>query len=134
MAKLTIIEGVGPALSAKLAKGGVRSTEALLAAGATKAGRKSLAERAGIDPKRVLKFVNHADLMRVKGVGGEYAELLEASGVDSVPELSNRNPENLAARMARENAAKKLVRAVPSAKMVARWVAQAKGMGRAVHY
>ena len=134
MSKLTTIEGIGPALSERLAQSGVRSVKALLKTGATAAGRREISEKSGIDERRILRFVNHADLMRIRGVGGEYAEVLEASGVDTVPELSMRNPENLAKRIADENAAKKLVRVVPSASKVAAWVSQAKVMDRVVSH
>ena len=132
MGKLTTIEGVGPVIANQLKGAGIGSTDTLLKAGATSAGRRVLAQKARLDEGRVLKFVNHADLMRVKGVGGEYAELLEVSGVDSVPELANRNAEILARRMADENKRRKLVRAVPSAKVVTKWVSQAQRMTRVV--
>lgn len=132
MSKLTTIEGIGPALAARLEGVGIRSTGALLKKGATAAGRREIAEQAAIDPERVLKFVNHADLMRVKGVGGEYSELLEAAGVDSVPELAVRNATNLAAKMAEVNMTRKLVRSVPSAAMVTGWVDQAKNLDRII--
>lgn len=132
MSKLSTIEGIGPALAERLQQAGIRSTEALLKSGATPAGRREIAEKTGLDTKRVLEFVNHADLMRVNGVGGEYSELLEAAGVDSVPELATRNATSLAAKMVEVNLARKLVRAVPSTSMVADWVAQAKGLPRVV--
>ena len=103
MAKLETIEGVGPAISAKLEEAGIGSCEALLKAGGSKSGRAGIAEKSGVSEGQVLKFVNHADLMRVKGVGGEYAELLECSGVDTVPELAQRNAANLTAKMAEVN-------------------------------
>ncbi|MBM4184932.1 MAG: DUF4332 domain-containing protein [Gemmatimonadetes bacterium] len=134
MSKLDTIEGIGPALAAQLAGAGVRSVDALLQSGGTPAGRRELAARSGIDERRLLKFVNHADLMRIKGVGGEYAELLEAAGVDSVPELAARNAENLVRQMREVNAARKLVRAVPSSKSVAKWVTQAGKLPRAVNH
>lgn len=134
MSKLTTIEGIGPAMSSKLKEGGIRSINALLEAGATPGGRKEVSTHCGIPAGQILKFVNHADLMRIKGVGGEYAELLEAAGVDSVPELAMRNPTNLAARMMDENAKRKLVRLVPSAATVAKWVDQAKRMERVVRH
>jgi predicted flap endonuclease-1-like 5' DNA nuclease len=124
MAKLTTIEGIGNILAKKLKANGVGSTDTLLKKGATKKG--------GIDEGRILKFVNHADLMRIKGVGGEYAEILEAAGVDSVPELARRKARNLASTIASVNATKKLVRAVPTEKRVASWVAQAGKLGRIV--
>ena len=132
MTKLTTIEGIGPAFEEKLNQAGVTSCEQLLEKGATKAGRDEIEKATGIDHSRISRFVNHADLCRIKGVGGEYAELLEASGVDSVPELAQRNAENLAAKMAEINETKKLVRALPSAKAVDEWVAQAKSLPRVV--
>ncbi|MFK7913685.1 MAG: DUF4332 domain-containing protein, partial [Pseudomonadales bacterium] len=100
--------------------------------GATAAGRAAIVEASGMDKSRILRFVNHADLCRVKGVGGEYSELLEAAGVDTVPELAQRNADNLAAKMEEVNAEKKLVRAVPSAKQVTGWVEQAKTLPRVI--
>ena len=132
MAKLTTIEGIGVTLERKLKKGGIGSTDSLLKKGATKKGRVEIATACKIDEGRVLKFVNHADLMRVKGVGGEYAEILEAAGVDSIPELSRRKPANLAGKMAEVNKKKKLVRAVPTEKRVTDWVKQAGKLGRVV--
>lgn len=132
MAKVETIEGVGPALAEKLAAAGITSCEALLEAGATKQGRAEIAQKSGISEQQLLKFVNHCDLMRIKGVGGEYAELLECAGVDSVPELAQRNAANLSAKMAEINEQKKLVRAVPSEKDVAKWVAQAKELPKVV--
>lgn len=132
MTKLTTIEGIGPVLEEKLNAAGIDSVEKLLEKGATKKGRTEIEQASGIDHSRISRFVNHADLCRVKGVGGEYAELLEAAGVDSLPELAQRNAENLAAKMAEVNEAKKLVRALPSAKTVADWVEQAKSLPRVV--
>ena len=134
MSKLSTIEGIGPAIEARLKAAGIRSVAALLKAGGTSSGRKEISENAEIAEGQLLKFVNHADLMRVNGVGGEYAELLEAAGVDSVPELAQRNPENLAKQMAQVNAARSLVRAVPTAARVVKWVREAKTMGRAVFH
>lgn len=132
MSKLETIEGIGPAISAKLAEAGVGSCEALLEQGATKKGRAQLAASTGLAEKQLLRFVNHADLMRIKGVGGEYSELLEAAGVDSVPELAQRNAASLAAKLAEANEAKRLVRAVPSESQVAAWIDQAKSLPKVV--
>ncbi len=134
MAKLTTIEGVGEVVARKFKKAGVGSVEALLKKGSTPAGRKALAAATKMDPKKVLRFVNHADLMRVKGVGGEYSELLEAAGVDTVLELSKRSAANLHAKMGEVNAKKKLVRQLPALSQVQNWVAQAKKLGRGVSY
>ena len=95
MASISSIEGIGPKFSEKLAEAGVKTTEKLLEAGASKSGRKKLAEASGIDEKKILRWVNMADLFRIKGVGEEFSDLLEAAGVDTVKELRNRNAENL---------------------------------------
>ncbi|MGH8932022.1 MAG: DUF4332 domain-containing protein [Egibacteraceae bacterium] len=134
MTKLEAIEGIGPAYAAKLQDAGVESVEALLQTGANRAGRKQLADQTELSPELILRWVNHADLFRIRGVAGEYAELLEAAGVDSVPELSRRNPDNLAKGLAEANERRKLVRQVPSAKQVASWVNEAKTLERAVHH
>ena len=132
MAKLTDIEGVGPAYSQKLKKAGVSSTDALLNKGATAKGRQAIADKSGISGKRILRWVNHADLFRLDGVAGEYAELLEAAGVDTVPELAQRNAENLYQKLVEVNEANKLVRVVPVQTQVAQWVEQAKNLPRIV--
>lgn len=134
MAKLDTIEGIGPALSEKFAQAGIATCEALLEAGGRRDGRTELAGKTGLSEARILKLVNCADLMRVRGVGSEYSELLEAAGIDSVPELAQRNASNLADKMAEVNKGKKLVRSVPSAKVVEKWVAHAKTLPRAVHH
>lgn len=120
------IEGIGPAYRAKLAKAGIHSPAELLEKGGSAAGRKSIVEGTGISNKRILKWVNMADLMRIPGVTGQFAELLEAAGVDTVKELRNRNGENLASTMKDVNAAKNLTPSVPSAKDVMGWIEKAK--------
>jgi len=132
MTNLLEIEGIGPANAARLEKIGVTSIEQLLRDGATPAGRRKIATDSGIDDGKVLEWVNHADLMRINGVGSEYSDLLEAAGVDSVPELATRNPENLHAKMIEVNAARKLVRREPSLSETQRWVAEAKTLDRIV--
>jgi len=134
MAKLMEIEGVGPAMAEKLGGAGITSTDDLLSKGATKAGRKTIADDSGIDEKRILKWVNMCDLFRIKGVGEEYADLLEASGVDTVPELAQRNAVNLVARMTEVNSEKKLVRALPNESTVEDWVKQASELPRKIEY
>ena len=134
MTKLSMIEGIGEIHEEKLKAAGVSSVEALLAAGATRKGRTGLAEKSNISEKLILKWANHADLARIKGIGGEYAELLEASGVDTVPELAQRKPDHLHARMAEVNEVKKLVYKLPTAAQVADWVAQAKELPRVMNY
>ena len=128
------VEGIGPAFAAKLQAAGVATVEGLLTAGGTAQGRATLAEQTGISDGLILEWVNHADLFRLNGVGSEYADLLEAAGVDSVPELAQRNAANLTARLAEVNEQKSLVRSVPSESQVAGWIEQAKGMERAVHH
>jgi len=122
------IEGIGPAYADKLALAGIKTTEALLNACNNAAGRKTTAEQTGLSEPQILKWTNMADLMRITGVGSEYAELLEAAGVDTIKELRNRNAENLAASMLEVNNQKSLTRIVPSASVVSSWVDQAKGM------
>lgn len=132
MAKLTTIEGIGPRVAGKLRRAGIGSTDSLLNAGATKAGRQRICRDCGLEEAEILTWVNHADLMRVRGVGREYAELLEAAGVDSVPELRRRNSVNLATRMQEVNRTKRLVRQLPGPGTVAKWVAQARALERIV--
>lgn len=134
MAKLTEVEGIGEVYAQKLADAGVMTTEALLEKGATPAGRRELAEASGISGKLILEFANHVDLFRVKGVAEEYADLLEESGVDTVPELAQRNPANLHQKMAEVNAEKNLVRRLPALSQVEDWVAQAKELPRVLTY
>ena len=134
MTALTNIEGIGPAYEEKLKGAGIDSCEELLEKGATPTGRNEIISASGVSAILVLKFVNHADLCRIKGIGGEYAELLEAAGVDSVPELAQRNADNLTGKMGEVNESKKLVRALPSAKKVAAWVDQAKVLPRVVSH
>lgn len=120
------IDGVGPQIAVKLKAIGVRTTTTLLEKAKNPRGRKALAAASGIEESKILKFANIADLMRVRGVGEEYSELLEAAGVDTVRELKNRNAANLTRAMSEINAARKLVRLPPSEKIVTKWIAQAK--------
>jgi predicted flap endonuclease-1-like 5' DNA nuclease len=128
------IEGIGPVYAEKLKAAGLTTTGALLEAAKDPKGRKAIAESTGIDESRVLKWANMADLMRIKGVGEEYSELLEAAGVDTVKELKMRRADNLAAKMAELNEAKKLVRQLPSEKQVAEWIEQAKALPAVLSY
>jgi predicted flap endonuclease-1-like 5' DNA nuclease len=134
MAKLLEIEGVGEVYVRKLKAAGVGSTSALLKAGATPKGRKELAEASGIGEALILEWVNHVDLFRIKGVGEEYSDLLEEAGVDTVPELAQRKPDNLLGKMTTVNKTKKLVRRLPVLKQVASWVEQAKKLPRVISY
>lgn len=132
--KIIDIEGIGEKYAQSLEKVGVKSPEALLEAGATPAGRKKLAEETGISPTLILKWVNHADLFRIKGVGPQFAELLEAAGVDTVKELKHRVPANLTKKMLETNEAKNLANRVPSEKEVTEWIAEAKTLEPKVSY
>jgi len=134
MAKIIDIEGIGPVYAEKLMAVGVITVNKLLKIGATPKGRDELAEKTGISGNQILEWVNHADLYRVKGVAEEYSDLLEEAGVDTVPELAQRNPENLYAKLVEVNDLKKLVRQLPSQRQVADWVEQAKVMPRMIHY
>jgi len=131
MTALLNIAGVGE-YADKLRTAGVRNTDALLHAGATRTGRKALAAQSGVEHALILKWINYADLLRIRGVTGEYAELLQAAGVDTVGELARRNPTHLAASLAEVNAQRNLCRVVPSHKRVAGWIEQAKALPRVV--
>ena len=126
------IEGIGPAYAEKLRGAGIGTIEALLEQGATAESRAVLVDQTGIDGVRVLRWVNHADLLRVVGISPDSAELLEAAGVDSVPELAQRNVENLVTALTETNEARNLVRQVPSAAEVTDWIEQAKALPRLV--
>ena len=134
MAALSDIEGIGAAYAAKLGEAGLRTTDDLLAAGGAREGRAAIAEKTGIAAGLILEWVNHADLYRIKGVGSEYADLLEAAGVDTVVELARRNATSLQAKLFEVNEQKKLVRVVPTESQVAAWIKQASGLDRAVHH
>ena len=124
--KIETIEGIGPAFAKKLRQTGIRSTGELLKKGAAKKGRQAIAEATGISETLILEWVNLADLMRIKGIGEEYSDLLEETGVDTVKELRNRKPENLLKAILDVNAQKNLVRRPPSLALVQNWVEQAK--------
>lgn len=134
MAKLEKVEGIGDVYAGKLRKAGVRSTNSLLKKGASPLGRKDLAVASGIDGTLLLEWINHCDLFRIKGVSEEYADLLEEAGVDTVPELAQRNADNLYQKIVEVNEMKNLVRRLPTAKQVASWVDQAKKLPRIIQY
>jgi predicted flap endonuclease-1-like 5' DNA nuclease len=134
MARIIDIEGIGPATAEKLRESGVRSTRTLLRRGGNAKGRKELASLTNIDEAKLLEWVNHADLFRIRGVGSEYSELLEAAGVDTVPELRQRNPASLYDMLVRANEENHMVRKLPTARQVAEWVEQAKSLPRAIDY
>ena len=122
------VEGIGKGFAEKLKALGVRTTDQFLERAKDRRGREALAAELGIDEGRVLRWANHCDLYRVRGVAGEMAELLEAAGVDTVRELARRVPANLAEAMEAANGRRKLVRVVPGETVVAKWVEEAKGL------
>lgn len=132
--KIIDIEGIGTVYAEKLIAAGINTTEELLAKCAKPAGRKALEEATGISGKLILTWTNHADLMRIDGVGPQFSELLEAAGVDTVKELRNRVPANLQPKLEEVNAQKNLVNRVPAVKEVEKMVAQAKALPPCVEY
>lgn len=134
MAKIEEIEGIGAAYAEKLGQAGIATSETLLEQGATPAGRKKIGETTGISETLLLRWVNHADLFRISGIGQQYAELLEAAGVDSVPELAQRNAANLHQKLVEVQEQKKLTGRVPAQSQVEDWIQQAKQLPRTVSY
>lgn len=132
--KVEDVEGIGPTYGEKLREAGINDTDALLAGCKTKSQRSELAEKTGISDAHILKWANMVDLYRITGVGSEFAELLEASGVDTVPELAQRNAANLSEKMIEVNDAKSLCRRTPTAADAEKWVAEAKTLPRALEY
>lgn len=132
--KIEDIEGVGSAYAAKLREAGVCTTEQLLEKCAQKKGREKLSEETGISEKLILKWTNHADLFRIKGVAGQFAELLEAAGVDTVKELRHRVAANLYAKLVETNEAKNLCNRVPAEIEIQRMIDQAKELPPVVCY
>lgn len=134
MASILKIEGIGEVYRGKLVAYGIKTVEVLLKQGASSYGRREIAEGTGISSGLILEWVNHADLWRIKGVSEEYSDLLEEAGVDTVVELAQRNADNLYLKIKDVNMTRKLVRRLPSARQVADWVSQAKGLPRVVTY
>ena len=134
MATLLKVEGIGEIYAQKLREAGIATTQALLEQGASPQGRTKIAEKTGISGTLILEWVNHVDLFRINGVGEEYSDLLEEAGVDTVPELAQRNPENLHQKLVDVNQAKKLVRRLPTQAQVSDWIEQAKRLPRMVTY
>jgi hypothetical protein len=131
---LTDIDGIDGEIAAILKSVGIRSTGRLLETARTVKGRKLLAAKTGLSEKSLLNWANVADRMRIKGISREYAELLRVAGVDTVKELKYRNPCNLAKAMAEANKRQKLVRMLPSEKVVARWIDHAKKLQIKISY
>jgi predicted flap endonuclease-1-like 5' DNA nuclease len=131
---LKYIEGIGEAYRQKLRQAGIRNVDELLDKGSTPRGRQEIADTTGISEKLLLRWLNEADLYRIRGIGKEYAELLEAAGVDTVPELAQRVPAHLLEAMGAANAQKKLVRHLPALTQVESWVTQARELPRKISY
>ena len=134
MSSVIDIEGIGEIYARKLHEAGVATMEELLQQGATPAGRKELVQKTGIGDRLILKWVNRADLFRVKGIGEQYSDLLAAAGVETVLELAQRRADHLHQKMVETNQAKRLVRVVPGPEQVAEWVQQAHKLPRVVSY
>ncbi len=134
MTSIMDVEGIGPIYAENLKAQGINTTEALLQTGATAKGREQLAGATGISEKLILAWTNKADLFRIKGVGEQFSDLLEAAGVDTVVELSKRRADNLTAKLAQVNEEKKLVRRLPTESEVAGWIESAKSLPRVMTY
>ncbi len=132
--KIEEIEGIGAAYAEKLQAAGVNTTEKLLEKGATRKGREELAEATGISEKLILKWVNHSDLFRIKGIAGQFAELLEAAGVDTVKEFRHRVAANLQPKLVEVNEEKNICNRVPSVTELEKMIAQAKELDPVVTY
>jgi len=128
------IDGVDSAAAAKLKAVGIRTSDKLLDAAKSLQGRKMLSEKTGIDERNLLRLANKIDRMRIKGIGQEYADLLQIAGVDTVRELTYRNPKRLAERMKAINDKRKLVRVLPSESTVGRWIEHAKKLPLKITY
>ncbi len=128
MASIAAIESMDQRDATKLRKAGVRTTDALLKTAATRTGRRRLAREAHLSESEILSWVNRADLMRIKGIGSEYADLMEAVGVDTIRELRRRNPDRLLTAMTEVNVRRRLIRRLPTNGMVAGWIEAAKGI------
>ncbi len=128
MASIAAIESMDQRDATKLRKAGVRTTDALLKTAATRTGRRRLAREAHLSESEILSWANRADLMRIKGIGSEYADLMEAVGVDTIRELRRRNPDRLLTAMTEVNVRRRLIRRLPTNGMVAGWIEAAKGI------
>lgn len=134
MQKITKIEGIGNIYAERLHRCGIDFQEQLLERCAQPNDRKQVAEAAGISNQLILKWVNQADLARIHGIGEEYAELLERVGVDTVPELAQRNSENLSLKMEAANDKLHLVRQLPTRQLIQRWIEEARHLPRVINY
>jgi predicted flap endonuclease-1-like 5' DNA nuclease len=134
MATITEIEGIGEVYAVKFRAAGVRTTDALLERGRTPKGRMELASMTGFSEQTILEWVNRADMFRVRGIGAQYSDLLEAAGVDTVKELAMRNAQSLIETLAKVNAEKNKVNKLPSSSQVKKWIQFAKTLSTGVEY
>ena len=125
MASISAIRAIGHRDATKLRKARVRTTDALLNQAATRKGRADVSERTGIPTADLLRWAQQADLMRIKGVGSEYADLLAGAGVDTIKALRRRNAANLMAAMSQVNAKRRIVQRLPTVEMVQGWIDEA---------
>ena len=132
--KIEQIEGIGAAYAEKLNAASIKTTEDLLEKCAARKGRLAIAEETGISAKLILKWTNHADLFRINGIAGQFAELLEAAGVDTVKEFRHRVPANLQPKLEAVNAEKNLCNRVPSVTELEKMIAQAKELQPLITY
>ena len=131
---ISALRGMSAELAARLKGHGIYDSDQLLEAARTPAGRKALAEQAGVESRVILELANRADLARVRGIAGVFSDLLEQAGVDTVKELANRNPDNLHAKLVEVNAEKKLAGRTPHQALVNDWVAQAEELPKLLEY
>lgn len=132
--KIDAVEGIGAEYSEKLHSFGIKDTGELLTALATPAKRTVVTKETGIPATHIMRFANMADLFRIKGVGPQYSELLESSGVDTTKELAQRVPSNLLKKMDEVNSSKNLSKRIPTEKELIRWIEEAKSLPRAIEY
>ncbi|MFN8411478.1 MAG: DUF4332 domain-containing protein [Anaerolineales bacterium] len=132
--KIQDIEGIGPTYAEKFKSVDIQTTDDLLHKANTPKGRSQLASATGLTEHQILEWVNRADLYRIKGIGSEYADLLEAAGVDTVAELAQRSADNLLQKLSSVNADKKKVRDLPTLDHVGKWIEQAKALPRVIEY
>jgi len=130
--RIEVIEGIGPAHASALSRAGVTHVRHLIQRAATAGGRETLARETGLSTTQLLEWLSHIDLMRIRGVGAEYSDLLEAAGVDSPVDLAQHSPAHLATLLAQTNAEHPLVRRVPSEKVLAAWISEARTLPRLV--
>ncbi|HEY7468161.1 MAG TPA: DUF4332 domain-containing protein [Acidimicrobiia bacterium] len=128
MARIDQVAGIGHRDATKLRKAGVRTSTGLIDAAASRKDRADLASATGIDPRDLQQWINHSDLLRVRGVGAEYAELLVVAGVDTLKDLRRRNPTALLAKIIGLNGDSKVVRRLPTESMVEAWIEAARDL------